>query len=690
MADKSLELTDRFLDLARDMALNHVYLSVPNEDYPIALEYLLKPKIGAGRRKIVAVVGAGASNDACNLPIGGEAAKHLIETFKSKANVSERLIQEEVHRITVEYRLRRGDFEATLLALSKFDQKTVLEKLNAMYSRRHYPSSAYEVLAHWLKHRFIDAIVNFNFDEILDQAIDDELGYSGCYRVITDGDCPESVDRWVDKRDRFKFPLYIKPHGTASHKTTMRFTRSSYSLLPPDIENLLTTLFSGAVDVLIIGHAMQSVEFNDILARSGGSLSFYAISHSKPAFGIGNGRKMCDVAFLNSRSAGGLGPCIASITSASADAFKVGFEPRSICRHRLIADLFRRRVDLDEEKYKRERENEDYLRDRVYVEIALAVSKAKGVVGLEYLSHSRAGRYFRLLRQYARAGASKDSMLSMCTDLNLTQFNGYSRDTLCLPVSAEHAQRDRLRYPILPKSEFKDVARQLAKTVTNHMSPARQTALEESGQLYEAFMEMYDGDEVEVSNDTRMTASDAFVDPTTLPTLTSLRAQTMKMIRSSNWDSIVCTAESGQWLLRPEWSDEIRKRKGLALVLADMTYSDRLRDCFGELLSTRIRWLPWWLHNRHVTVLLKEGKAVQAIFFERRLRTSHIAPLRLEGPDAEIAMDAFVAYWIKARQLDDLKEVEIRPEKVLSEREKLIDDIGGRLGRVTPWLVASK
>ena len=41
---------------------------------------------------------------------------------------------------------------------------------------RYYPGLAYEILAHLMKHGFIDAIINFNFDEVLDQAIEDELG----------------------------------------------------------------------------------------------------------------------------------------------------------------------------------------------------------------------------------------------------------------------------------------------------------------------------------------------------------------------------------------------------------------------------------------------------------------------------------------------------------------------------------
>ncbi len=191
-------------------------------------------------------------------------------------------------------------------------------------------------------------------------------------------------------------------------------------------------------------------------------------------------------------------------------------------------------------------------------------------------------------------------------------------------------------------------------------------------------MEMYGGEEVEISSDTGAIANDIFTNPTTLTTLTGLHAQTSRMMQHPDWDSILCTAETGQWLLQGEWPDLITgKGAALAVVIADETHSDRLLKVFGESLGDRVRWLPWWLHNRHMTVLLRDGKAVRAIFFERRLRTSHISPLWLEGTDADIAMEVFVAYWIKANQYKKEVdgEIEIRREHVRSESKRLISDL---------------
>src|SRR5690348_16397025 len=123
-------LPESFHSLARYLAWNHIYLSVRSEDFSNASRRFLQEQASLPP-KIVAIVGAGASNDACNLPTGEKAAQRLIEIFKRKTGINDRLIEEEIHRITVEYRLGRGDFEAVLLALSNFDQRTVLDELNA-------------------------------------------------------------------------------------------------------------------------------------------------------------------------------------------------------------------------------------------------------------------------------------------------------------------------------------------------------------------------------------------------------------------------------------------------------------------------------------------------------------------------------------------------------------------------------
>jgi hypothetical protein len=665
-----------FSRLACRMAYNHLFLSLTKDDRP---HVYLKGRVPP-LRKIVVVVGAGASNDACGLPTGTEAQKRLIRSFLKSGLVSDQLIKDEIRRITVEYRLEREDFEATLLALSKFDQGRVLKELNAVYNRRHYPSYTYEVLAHWLKHRFVDAIVNFNFDELLDQAIDDELGEGGCYRVVTDGDCPQSLDDWLDDaKRRFDYPLYIKPHGTASHKSTMRFTRASYSLLPTEMVTLLEKLFSDDVDVLVLGHAMQSVEFNAILQKNRKRVRLFTIGRSKPIL-RGPAGPLTQAFHKSATSRDGLSKRVEALSRDVNRCFKRHLKPRSVSRHEMIAKLFKRRVKLGDSDRERRQRRREYLADRIYVEIALAVSKAKGFLSFEHLAESRAGYYFKKLRRYSAnkrysaesnpVRGERTSLLGFCDALKLQRF-GAAEDTLAL----KNTSVDRLKRPSLSADEFASAVPKFAGRTIQMLSRKRRPRCSRP-QLVEALQKMYDGDEVEVSLNVKTSPKDRFENPTILPTLTSLHARSRRLMVSNRWDAILCTAESGEWLRR--WKDQIKARGArVAIVVADETHSPALKQDLGESLIEP-RWLPWWLHNRHVTVFLKKKQVVGAVFFERRMRTGHIVPMWLEKNDAMFALRAFVTYWIKAQgpQTSD-PDPEIKPKQINMALTELLRQVYG-------------
>jgi hypothetical protein len=168
------------------------------------------------RFRTIVVVGAGASKAACGLPLGRELASG-IEAAVIDAGTPRRLIEAELDRLELVNRLGRFEFETRLLALSRFDPETVLSMLHEKCDVRHYPSLTYEILAHLMKHGFIDAVINFNFDEVLDQSIDDELGVDQYVRIVRDGEWLLHLQsRTPDDPWRFDKPLYIKPHGTVS------------------------------------------------------------------------------------------------------------------------------------------------------------------------------------------------------------------------------------------------------------------------------------------------------------------------------------------------------------------------------------------------------------------------------------------------------------------------------------------
>jgi len=170
-------------------------------------------------------------------------------------------------------RLDNIEFETFFWSLCEiFPMEMVKNLLSETYSFRHAPTLFYSLVAHLFKNRFIDVIINFNFDELLDQAIQDEIGLTGYDRIISDGDCVPLDE--LTYGGRLRQPLYIKPHGTYSHKSSLRFTKDQYHNLPFDIRQTLIDLFSSQkedqvkrANLICIGFDMNSVEFNEILAE---------------------------------------------------------------------------------------------------------------------------------------------------------------------------------------------------------------------------------------------------------------------------------------------------------------------------------------------------------------------------------------------------------------------------------------
>lgn len=191
--------------------------------------------------------------------LSGLGDKYLSELRKS------RLIRS-IYRVD-----ERVDFETSLNILSNIlPVAQIRRSIQKLYQVRHGPTLFYHIVAHLFKHRFIDIIINFNFDELLDQILDEELASNSYDKILSDGDCRLKKD--VVQFDRLRQPLYIKPHGTASHKSSMRFTKDHYHELPIDMRNFIRGLLnsneenlSKKLNLITVGFELKSIEFNELL-----------------------------------------------------------------------------------------------------------------------------------------------------------------------------------------------------------------------------------------------------------------------------------------------------------------------------------------------------------------------------------------------------------------------------------------
>lgn len=282
--------TDTLKELASELAINHLRHSLSLKESSnidtldaIFKEQPLKRKKSQFTRTIF-VIGAGASTNACsNVFPPGQKAIDLIEKYFEREKWPEG-IKQKADKVETLINLpsmeEMRDFETRLFSLSHFFNKAdVQHAIEQIYNHRTFPNLFYETLAHLLKNRFIDGIINFNFDELLDQAVEEEVGMGQLHKILSDGDCLDYTDMLVE--DRLKVPFYIKPHGTITHKSSLLFTKEHYINIPSDIERLLEEILSGQplnggkvskqfrqLNIITAGFHMESIEFNKVLRRS--------------------------------------------------------------------------------------------------------------------------------------------------------------------------------------------------------------------------------------------------------------------------------------------------------------------------------------------------------------------------------------------------------------------------------------
>lgn len=278
ISDISEELTyDYFANSFGDPRIEQIRTEEIFSSMDLARKFLSREKQEQSCRNIL-IIGAGASSDSyAGIPIGSqmieELEKEYVEKIKSIPFLADRYKQEEdeVKKLTG----NQLDFENYLYLLSSFfvKQEDLRKKITEMTGFRYSPHLFYEIAAHLLKHGFIDAIINFNFEELLDQAISEEIGEGNYHFILSDGHAVKLSEILVD--GRLKAPIYIKPHGTHSHKTSLRFTKRHYLDLPEDIRLMLKSIIGGEqgsgynliqrVNVICVGFKMESFELNEIL-----------------------------------------------------------------------------------------------------------------------------------------------------------------------------------------------------------------------------------------------------------------------------------------------------------------------------------------------------------------------------------------------------------------------------------------
>jgi hypothetical protein len=607
-----------------------------------------KPARYGEKIRTVAVVGAGASLPMLSVADG------LAEDLEKNLETNQQEREVELDRLQRVYGLDPTHFETRLTAICRTPEaeRKVKQKISQDYRRRHPSLLTYELLAHLLQHRFLDAVISFNFDELLDQSIEDELGPNEYRKIVTERD--------FEPGETVEQPLYIKMHGTASEPESLRFTRDRYYWTPESIVEFVEQQFDVEHLVLLnLGFSMASFDFQYLL-RKPTQLEIYHVDPvSLDSEVIDEIKKQRakeraqrtrvesspddDFALTDFSLPGKAKPTTEFLESAMSKiinalqtaCIKPAAGPtrwRSTVRHRTVVEL------LKSSDTSTEARNILHLRRRAILEIAFAAAKGRGVISIASMVNERCGRYYDL---YSQSAEDPDSWPKLCECGGLVESE-VAPDTYevlpdvrheppPVPVGPADVHRLRLAQP-----------RKLAEHTLGHMGLPKREQDELTPLLTKTLKYLQEDTEIEIHSSDDRVCSKIFAHAVTLKTLTALQGWTRELLRTEqNFNELWVISETGEWLAQPEMRDCLtRSCEQVRLIRA----FDTKLDLGGMDLDHRR--LPWGRHNRHMTILCCNGEPRAAIYFARRLRASTVTPVYLyEKLDLNRMVKAFEELW---------------------------------------------
>lgn len=664
--------TEFIEELSRTLVNNHLKCSLAKDNLekisPQQISDILIPGIheSSYNSRIIAITGAGASKEA-ELLLAESAATEL----KNNIGIPPIVIDQEIEKNERIRGHRPSEFETTLLACSSttYGAKQTREKLVEFYGFRYMPILAYEILAHLLKHRFIDAIVNFNFDELLDQSIADELRPEEYDYVISDGDFkPDNVQ----KLTVLKRPIYIKPHGTISHPSTLRFTHEAYFEIPDAITSLLSKLTSDRnLDLIVFGFSMESPELKRIISKCNKNVRIFLIDIATWNIPSELTRKIVDFQINpleHNRQEHELkrsSKLLADLWKGVSNCFQSSYAPRGISRHKLVSELFSivpRRENPGFENLSVERgsqEETNLLWGRAVIEACLAIARGRGFISIPHLMSDRAGNYYT---EYLKRREEEDDGVFGPTPRTLVQaleilgmktpkhsdvimvFGEPPANSLLIPEDELPAFIETITTALLnPKLRLPDWLKEDLKSENSKGMKS----------LEKNLTALYREGDVEIRLDKPPAFEAQFNQFIYLGTRTAIRYATLSLLSDKNFPYLRIVSELGEWIVNDqEFKDLLKHKKQIELIVADSRNVKELENHFPDNMEIRV--MDWWTHNRHMTLAYMDkppphdiASNCKGIFWNRRLRNPDLRPIYIHGENTQRAQDAFNLYWRK-------------------------------------------
>jgi len=238
---------------------------IDSTDNTIAIEYFCDLLFNK-KERIVTIWGAGASIGS-GIPSGYYIMQRMakdIEKIKNSCFFKEQL---GLSYDDVKSNLESGSnltFEYVLWIYSKVYGleklhlwlKQYIPVLNEKNQLPYFPSFSHEYFSHLVKSGYFKYIISTNFDEILENTLENELGY-GNFKIIASKSEFErlvnlDINNWEsDYRAPLTRCFVFKPHGTISRRLTLRHTKDNVTHFEDEKREVLKKVLNESVIVFI-------------------------------------------------------------------------------------------------------------------------------------------------------------------------------------------------------------------------------------------------------------------------------------------------------------------------------------------------------------------------------------------------------------------------------------------------------
>lgn len=531
------------------------------------------------------------------------------------------------------------------------------------------PNLTYELLAHFTKHGFINHIITMNFDEMLDTALENELGPGGFDRIITGHEPVGSHDRTT--------PRLFKVHGTASSPESLRFTYTEVAVLTSAQAKHLKALLEGisaegcdCLNLISFGYSWQDPDlahwvfahwerFNKIyIVRRGAELpkifadQLEALEKSAPGSTAADRFKVLSIAGLS----GGNEKSVQSSTFWWALMEAVwdrlpGEALIPFARHLLLGNILAEPARRSVHKP---------LPRRVRLEILLHLLKSKGMVNTFGAPASpRIRAYFARLRLALEGRVVVDDFLN---DLGLGDRMERSREPQARDTFFAKAES----VEDLIEDVTSDLAREAPAWIRQpHFQDEvlAERKVEPRAFIREQVEKIVAAPEIEISREVndKLYWSFSSLEPVrSFPQF----VYALREILGGRWTHLLAIVESRRWLDFSWTEDLVSSAQGKSILMILPSFEGLNGWKVGRAIRSEPSKvasaakcieleIPWWRHNRHLflPVCLEDGRASlgPGLFFIREHKSPAVAPVYLQDPrDQAKLLATFLFYTLRS------------------------------------------